>query len=72
MTFEAASIYYCALNWDKGKTSTPHSKLDVQLTLPCPELLNPVQEGQYWPPSRQLSISVKVFGSYLSLSWLGL
>jgi len=71
MTFEVASIYYCALDWGEG-ISTPHSRLDVQLTLACPEPLNPVEEGQCWPPSCPLSLSIKVFGTYLAHSWLWL
>jgi len=72
MTFEVTSIYYCALDWGEGKNSTPHPRLDVQLTLPCPVPLSPVEEGQCWPPSCPLSLSIKVFGYYLDLSWLWL
>jgi len=71
--FEATSVYCYAPDWGEGKSSsTSHSKLDVKLTLPCPEPLNPVEEGRCWPPSCPISLSIKVFGSYLTLSWLGL
>ena len=72
MTFEAASVYYCALDWGEGKIITLDSRLDVQLTYPCPEPLKSSGRRKVLSPSPPVTLSIKGFGSYLVLSWLWL